>query len=162
MIRNMEDPLNLAALAPIDRVTYLARLQATMREAHALLGLNLQAALAVAVSTDLEATARALGVPPAIVVRMAVDPNTPDVALLLRGLNAARHRPELSVDSICDIRDALAINGSSDQEIKEIARLLNRVAKQDPLEGATWADADPNERSRFAQAVIYAQSLIVR
>ncbi|UBU12962.1 hypothetical protein [Nonomuraea gerenzanensis] len=147
-------------LGPIDRIVYLGDLRASIREFYNTLGATLQAAVAVVAETDLEEAAKAFGVAPAALVAMAQSPDFPDVALLRSGLQAVRRLPDLSVESICDVSDALTIDGATLTEARVIARLLCQVADQTPLDGPIWADAQAKDRVRFAQAVTYAKSLL--
>ncbi|MEU8175691.1 hypothetical protein AB0C14_22670 [Microbispora hainanensis] len=147
------------ALTPLDQAVYVRELHAAIRQAYEELGATLQAALAVAVETDLESAANTFGVPPAMLVQMAHDRDFPDVVLLIEGIQSARRLPDLPIDAICDVRDALDITGSSRADAQEIARLLCRVADQAPLDGEIWSEATAKDRAKFHQAVTYARSL---
>ncbi|WP_449060917.1 hypothetical protein [Planomonospora algeriensis] len=147
-------------MPPLDRAVYLAKLRSTIHEAYVYLGATLQAALSVVVSSDLESASKAFDLPPAFLVRMAEEPNTPDVALMRRGLQAARLCPDLPFEAICDSRDGLKIVDASDESIAQIARLLCRVAEQAPLDGEVWADASSHDRNTFRQALEYARTLL--
>lgn len=147
-------------LTPLDQAVYLRGLHTSIRQAYTELGATLQAALAVVVETDLEAAAQAFGVPPAMLVQMAEDPTFPDVVLLMEGIQAARRLPDLPIDAICDVRDALDVTGASKAAAEEIARLLCRVAERAPLDGDIWSEATPRERTTFHQSVTYARSLL--
>ncbi|MFC0861900.1 hypothetical protein ACFHYQ_06290 [Sphaerimonospora cavernae] len=147
------------ALTPLDQAVYLRELHVSIRQAYEELGASLQAALAVAVDTDLEGAAKAFGVPPAMLVQMAETPDFPDVVLLIEGIQAARRLRDLPIDAICDVRDALDITGASKADAVEIARLLSRVADQAPMDSDIWSEATPRERMTFHRAVTYARSL---
>ena len=155
----MEQLWDTGHLSPIEQAAHLARLRSSIRAAYEVLGANLQAATAAAVSSDLLGTAKALGVPPAVAIRMATDPNTPDVALIRRGLMIVRRRPGLSVDAIIKAREAMKIDGTSDDDIRRMAQLLIEVADEAPLDGDTWTGAKTGEKTTFHQAVTYARSL---
>jgi hypothetical protein len=151
----MKQPWNLEGLNPIEQAVYLAKLRSSMRTVYEVLGADLQAALADAVANDLEGTAKALGVTPAMVVRMATDPHMPDVALMRRGLMILRHRPGLPVDVIIKAREATRIDGASDEDIRRIAQLLTEVASEVPDEA--WVGA--TDKATFSQAVEHATLL---
>ncbi|MFC4114117.1 hypothetical protein, partial [Nonomuraea zeae] len=152
--------VQVPGLEPVDRALYLSNLLWSVRETQAALGASLQAALAVVVETDLEAAAEAFGVPPATLVAMAREPQHPDVGLLRRGLQAIRRLPDLSAESICDVSDALHIDGATREEVRQIAELLRRMAEGNPLDGEVWADAPSSDRVSFQQAVTYARTLL--
>lgn len=156
----MEQLWNTESLDPIEQAVYLVRLRSSLLAAHEVLGANLQAALAVAVSGDLEGTAKALGVPIGVAARMATDPHMPDVALLRRGIMIARRRPGLPVDAIVRGREAMHIHGASDDDIRRVAELLTLIADEVPLDSDAWTGAKTDEKTTFTQAVAYARKLI--
>jgi hypothetical protein len=150
----MEQPWRAEGLNPTEQAVYLVKLRSSMRAAYEVLGDNLQAALADAVGSDLAGVAKALGVTPAMAVRMATDPHMPDVALMRRGLMILRHRPGLPVDVIIKAREATRIDGASDEDIHRIAELLTEVASTVPDE--VWAGASASDRVTFNQSVSVA------
>jgi hypothetical protein len=90
---------------------------------------------------------------------MATDPDTPDVALLRRGIMIARRRPGLPVDAIVRGREAIHIHGASDADIRRVAELLVLIANEVPLDSDAWTGAKTDEKATFVQAVAYARSL---
>jgi hypothetical protein len=152
--------VQLTGMEPLDRAVYLSDLYASIRETYVALGASLRAALAVVAETDLEAAAETFGVAPAALVAMAHDPQHPDIALLRRGLQAVRRLPDLPVDSVCDMLDALRVDGATISEAQEIAALLCRLADNHPLDSEIWAEAPGKDRVVFQQAASYARTLL--
>jgi hypothetical protein len=147
-------------MAPADRIVYLIRLRESLAEVQRAVSAALEEVTSVTASEDRTAAAQALGVSAAMLERLVIDPAAPNVPLLRAGLNKALLRPNLPVDAICDAREALEIDDSSDEAIGRTATLLIRVAEEAPLGGPVWADAQPGDRAVFAQAVEYSRTLL--
>ncbi|MER5421643.1 hypothetical protein [Streptosporangium roseum] len=151
---------DLAPLTPAERVRSLSHMYRAMRAVADQLGEELKEAAKACVDEDIDHAARLLDLPPDVIARLSSDPDTPDVALLRRGLKIVSKRPDLPFDGVCDAADALAIEEASDDAIREIARLLVLVSDIAPAEGAVWDAAPQAERSTFRQAVEYAKTLL--
>jgi hypothetical protein len=123
------------------------------------LGDELMAAAKECVDGDIDHAARVLDLPPDVIARLSLDPATPDVSLLRRGLRAASVRPDLSFDGVCDVADALQIHEASDEAIQQIARLVLSVAQDAPVDGPVWEDAPAADRNAFSLAVEYAKTI---
>jgi hypothetical protein len=159
MLPGMNDLWNTDGLPPAERAVYIAHLRSAMRAAYEHLGFGLQAVLAAVDLSDLPTVAKAMGVSPAVAVRMATDTDAPDVALMLRGFKIVKRRPNLPVNVITRANEARHITGASDADITKIARLLVEVSKIVPLDHEVWAGAKPDDKIVFHQAVTYARSL---
>lgn len=162
MLRSMDQLWNTEGLTPAEQAAHLARLRTSIRMAYEVLGANLQAVMAAAVTADLPALAEALGVPPAVAVRMATDPDCPDVALLLRGIKIVkrRHIPLDRADAIGYANQASHIIGETDGHIRRMAGLVVKIADLLPLEHEAWNDADADDRTTWVSAVTYARTLL--
>ncbi|MFC0866020.1 hypothetical protein ACFHYQ_27350 [Sphaerimonospora cavernae] len=139
---------------------YLYRLRASMAEAHEYLDRELRNSLSRLAPQDLPGVAKDFGVPVAVIQRMVSDAEMPDAILLYSGIQAARILPELPVDAICDVRDALAIEDATDRDIREVAHYVVSIAEQAPIDSDIWAGASLVDKMTFQRAVSYARTLI--
>ena len=77
---------------PLERALYLSDLYASIRELQETVGRSLQAAMVDVLESDADSAARALDVAPDVLVRLAENPDYPNVILMRKGLKIARKR----------------------------------------------------------------------
>ncbi|MFE0151327.1 hypothetical protein ACFWY5_29560 [Nonomuraea sp. NPDC059007] len=159
-ILNVSDFPSLQGLSAPERAASLITLRRAMQEAAESFQGELQTLLATCGPDALAQTAKTMGVSTAVVERMAVDPATPDVALLLQSIRVANTIAELPLVAVYEVADALGVEGATDDDIRQIAQALVRIAEEAPIGDTIWSCVSKANCETFARGVHYARVLL--
>ncbi|WP_326640917.1 hypothetical protein OG884_00250 [Streptosporangium sp. NBC_01755] len=151
---------DLDGLPPGERVATAHRimnaLQRMVDQTHS----EMRAVIAEAAMSAPEEVSKSLGVSASMVERMSADPRCPDFPLLRSALRTAMFLRPLPVEAVRNVGKALQIQGSTDEDVTALCRLLLSVEEEAPFDGPAWAGISLKDQESFRQAVIYARSLL--